>query len=474
MVDVNRVPVTIIGIAAPEFYGDTLGPDPPSFWIPLSAMRQLDTMHHLVDSPGKHFLYLMGRLNPGLSVPQAQARLTVALHDWLLAQEGTGVSARRRREISGSYIELTPGGGGIPHLQHDYSQTLKLLLGISAAVLLIACANIANFLLARGAARGVETSIRLALGASPARLVRQRLTESLILALAGGALGLLVAFTGTKLLVALVFRGATYVPVRTAPDLRVLTFTFAVSCGTALAFGLLPAMRIRFAGRGVQNSAPSIRRFSMGKVLIAGEVALSLVVLAGASSFARSLANLSDQQFGFDQENVLIVNIDPTLAHYEYNKLGPLYRQIYARLNALPGVRSASLSYYSPFNECCWGETIAIEGYTTNPNDPPSAYLNRVSPRYFETLGTKILRGRTFDEHDSAASHRVTVVTEEFVRRYLANRNPIGVHFGIGDDVNRGDLEIVGVVANAKYAHIRETPDEMAFLPLAQSKAGRS
>ena len=471
VVDVNSVPVTIIGIAEPEFYGDTLGPDPPSFWIPLSAMRQLDTMHHLVNSPDKHFLYLMGRLNPGISVAQAQARLTVALHDWLLAQEGTGVSSQRRREISGNYIEFTPGGGGIPHLQHDYSETLKLLLGISAAVLLIACANIANFLLARGAARGVETSIRLALGASPARLVRQRLTESLMLALAGGALGLPVAFTGTKLLIALVFRGATYIPVRTAPDLRVLAFTFAVSCGTAVAFGLLPAMRIRFAGRGVKNSAPVNRRFSLGKMLIAGEVALSLVVLAGASCFARSLANLSGQQFGFSPDNVLVVNIDPVLAHYEYNKLGPLYRQIYARLNALPGVKSASLSYYSPFNGCCWGETIAIEGYTSNPSDPPGAYLNRVSPRYFETIGTKILRGRTFDEHDSASSKRVAVVTEEFVRSYLPNGNPIGVHFGIGDDLNRGDLEIVGVVENAKYTHIKDKPNEMAFLPLAQVRS---
>jgi predicted permease len=204
-------------------------------------------------------------------------------------------------------------------------------------------------------------------------------------------------------------------------------------------------------------------------VLIVSEVALSLVVLAGAGTFARSLANLSGQQFGFDRDSILLVNIDTAHAGYDYNRLGSLYRQMYARLNGLPGVTSASFSYYSPFNECCWAFTVAVQGYTPKPAESTSTRLNRVSPGYFQTLGTKVLLGRTFDEHDTPGSPRVAIVTEEFVRRFLANENPIGRHFGTGGESNAGDLEIVGVVENAKYDTPREELMPMAFLPLLQT-----
>jgi len=459
VIRLNGIPVTIVGVAAPEFYGNTLAPDPPSFWIPIAALKRLDPLHSLRDSPDLHWLYLMGRLRPGISFAEGQVRLTGALQNWLREHVNQKEDFARRR------IELTPGRAGMPHMQHNYAETLQLLLGISAVVLLITCANIANFLLARGAARGAETSIRLALGASPARLVRQRLTESLVLALAGGGLGLAVAFAGTKAMVALVFRSADFVPVRLAPDLRVLAFALGLSCLTAVFFGLLPAMQIRPVARGAKGGS----RFGAGKMLIAVEVALALVVLTSAGSFARSLKNVTGQEFGFRGEDVLVVHVDPVAAHLPYDRLGPMYRQIYARLNALPGVESASLSYYSPFNDCCWGEEISIEGFTPNPKDPPGAYLNRVSPHYFETIGTKVLRGRTFSEHDTAASQRVAVASEEFVRLYLGS-NPVGRHIGIGD-AGRNDIEIVGVVGNAKYTHPRDPATEMVFLPLLQVRA---
>lgn len=479
---VGGISFTIIGVAPPGFYGETLQPDPPDLWLPLSADRRLNGNRALIDQPDEHWLYLIGRLAPGLSKAQAQSRLTLSLRNWLLTRAGSSISAEDRAEIVRAHIELTPGGSGIVHMQRAYSATLYLLLGISLAVLLITCANVANLLLARGAARMAETSVRLALGASRGRLVRQSLAESLTLALAGGALGLLAASAGTKLLIALFFRGTDYVPIQTSPDLRILAFAFVVSCGAAIVFGLLPAIRmssqgaavIKGASPGIKGSRLSHRSFGLGTVLIVAEVALSLVVLAGAGTFARSLANLSGQQFGFNRERVLVVNIDTSHAGYDSSKLGSLYRQIYIRLNSLPGVKSASLSYYSPFNDCCWAFSVSVQGYTPKPGEGIHARLNRVSPLYFQTLGTKLQLGRSFDERDAAGSQGVAVVDEEFVRTFFPNENPVGRRFGIGGERHAGDFEIVGVVGNAKYDSPREELIPMAFLPLPNGKASQS
>ncbi len=254
-ISIGNVPFTIVGVAPPGFYGETLQPDPPDFWLPLNAERQLFREHALLDQPDTHWLYVMGRLAPGISRAQAEARLTAALRNWLLARAGSEISAKDRAEIMAAHIELMPGGSGIAHLQREYSVTLHLLLGISIAVLLITCANVANLLLARGTARAAEVSVRLALGASRWRLIRQSLTESLTLALAGGALGLWIAVAGTKLLIALFFRGTEYVPIETVPDVRVLAFTFFLSCAAALAFGLLPAIRTTAQGSFILKAA---------------------------------------------------------------------------------------------------------------------------------------------------------------------------------------------------------------------------
>jgi macrolide transport system ATP-binding/permease protein len=471
-VNLNRLAVTIVGVAPPGFFGETLQPDPPSFWLPISAVRQLyPTAPSLIDAPDQHWLYLMGRLKPGLSRDQADTRLTASLQNWLVAEAGSALSAERRAEISRSYVRLSSGGSGIGHMRQQYSRTLQLLLGIAGIALLITCANIANLLLARGDARRPERSLRLALGAGRARLFRQSLTESLVLALAGGVLGLLIASMGTKMLIALTFHGTDYVPIRIAPDTRVLAFSLALSFATAIVFGLAPAIRFRSElASDIRTLRLARRRFGLTSALIAGQVALSLVVLAGASSFARSLANLSNQSFGFDRERVLIVNIDPAGAGYEYNRLGPLYRQIGSRLNALPGVKSASLSYYSPFNGCCWGHTITVDGYTPKPEEKRGSDLNRISPRYFETLGTKVLSGRTIDERDTPASTRVAVVTEAFVRRFFPGQNPIGKRIGIGRSKTgrRATVEIAGVVEDSKYDQPGAEQSPMAFLPLFQ------
>ncbi|MBI3278733.1 MAG: ABC transporter permease [Acidobacteria bacterium] len=473
-VELGGVPVAIVGVGAPEFFGETLQPDPPDLWLPVSAERRLNPQRTVIDAPDSHWLFLIGRLKPGILKSQAEGRLTTGLRNWLSTRD---LSVESRRDAEKSYIELTPGGSGITHLKRRYAETLRLLLGISILVLLIASINITNLLLARGTARSGETSVRLALGASRGRLIRQSLTESLILAVTGAGLGLLIASAGTKLLIALVFRGADYVPIQTAPDLRVLVFTGIVSLGVALGFGLLPAIRgtrndlgpvLKGVTRGVRGSVLSRRRLGVGQALIVGQMALSLVLLAAAGLFGRSLANLTRQQFGFEREHVLVVSVEPGLARYEYHQLGPLYQRLHARLNSLPGVRSAAFSLYAPFTNCCWSSGISVQGYTPEPKERMYAVWNRVSPRYFETLGTKVLLGRPIDERDTATARHVVVVTEGFVRRYFRNQNPIGKRFGIGEDSHRGDLEIVGVVENAKYNSPREELRPMAFLPLLQ------
>lgn len=462
-VRLDRVAVAIVGVTAPEFYGETLEADPPSFWMPLTMNRLIDPSRAIIDSPEVHWLYLLGRLGPETKPSQAQARVTAVLQDWLRAHAGASVSSERLASIARASIELHPGESGITHARRTYSSALQLLLAMSATVLLIACANIANLLLARAAARERERSIRLAIGASRGRLIRQSLTESLTLALAGGALGVLTAGWGVQLLLALVFRGASDVPFSTSPDVRVLAFAFTLSCGAAIVFGALPAVR---------GSASTGSRYAGGvgwaKALIVGQVAMSLVVLAAAGALARSLSNLATQSFGFETEHVLVVDVDPARAGYEADRLGPLYRDLYARLSVIPGVKRAALSYYSPFSDCCWGFTIAPLGYTPRPGEARSAMLNRVSPGYFETIGTRLLRGRTFEVRDTPASAPVAVVNAAFAQRFFSDGDPIGKRFSIGDGGIPGALEIVGVVENAKYDTPRDSVVPMAFMPLLQ------
>jgi predicted permease len=463
-IDINGMPVTIVGVAPAEFYGETIEPDPPGFWLPIATSRALKRERNLIDEPDEHWLYLIGRLKPDTATGQAQARLTLTLQNWLRARAGSTISPERATRIAESRVEVTPAGSGIPRMRRSYGETLRLLLAISMAVLLIACANIAGLLLGRGTARRAERSLRLALGATRGRLVRQSLTESLMLALAGGALAVPMASAATTLLLRMVFRDADYVPIQTTPDVRLLAFTFALSCAAAVAFGVLPAIRLQ------SDIAQAMKRvrFPLGKALIVGEVAASLAVLAAAGSLARSLTNVANQQFGFDRSHVLVATVDPALAGYELERLGPLYEQLQSRLNSLPGVASASLSHYSPFNGCCWAFSVTVPGYTPRPDEPMSPLLNRVSARYFQTLGTRVLRGRTFDEHDTQTSPRVVVVSDAFAQRFFPNADPIGRSFTIESEADAAPREIVGVVENAKYDTPREEQRPMAYLPLLQ------
>ena len=347
---VNTVPYTVVGIAPPGFFGDRLRPDPPDLWMPLATELTLDGKEGLLNRADSHWLYIIGRLKPGAQPASVQSEVTVELRRWLDAQ--AELSAHDRSEIGKQHIVLATAGIGVANLQSENAAGLRLLATISGLVLLIACANIANLLLARGATSRLQTAIRMALGAPRGRLIRQTITESVLLAAVGGAAGLFVAFAGTRAILLLAFRGAHYIPISPVPSLPVLGFAFSLSLATGLIFGVAPAWitshsnpidALRGAGRSTRDRSSLARRS-----LVVVQVALSAVLLIGAGLLTQSLRNLEDQNFGFETNGRLIVEVDPSLAGYKPERLFGLYQQLQQRLPQIPGVLSAAYSLYSP------------------------------------------------------------------------------------------------------------------------------
>jgi predicted permease len=468
---VNGSHVTIVGVAPPEFFGETLRHDPPDFWIPLASeplLRQGGLLAH----PDIHWLYLLGRLRPEASPKNVEARITVEVQHWL-ASYGQ-VPQQFRGEIPKQHVTLTAAGGGIARMRTRYSNGLRLLAAASGLVLLIACANVANLLLAQGAAQRVETVMRVALGAPRSRLVRLALTEGVLLGLLGGALGLAVAYAGTRVILSLAFRGAHYVPIDALPSLPVLGFAALLSLLTSVIFAGAPAWINSKANagealHGAQRSVPGGSSIPQ-KSLVVLQAALSLVLLAGAGLLAESLRNLEGQQFGFVTDGRLIVKIDPSLAGYTADHLEGLYRSVRDRLRQIPGVRSVALSLYSPMADMNWSGGVSIAGRarTGNPDEWDGASWVRVSPDYFETIGTPLVRGRFIDQRDTPNSLHVAIINETFARKYFPDSDPLGKHFGAGDASHSGDYEIVGVVSDAKYEDARDNPWPTYFRPLLQ------
>src|SRR5258708_5899165 len=386
-------------------------------------------------------------------------------------QPGPPGGARDSQAIARQHITLTPAGGGIGGMKNQYAEGLKILMVTSGLVLLIACANIANLLLARGMKARIQTSIRLALGAQRTRLIRQALTESVALAVAGGVAGVAVAWAGTRALLSLAFSGAGSVPIDPRPSLPVLTFALVLSLLTGIVFGVLPAWSaarfdpidaLRGAGRAIGS-----RRGWPQRSLVVLQSALSLVLLTGAGLLTQSLGNLENQQYGYAQEGRVAVRVSPSFTGYSPERLFTVYARLQERLPGIPGVRSASFSLYSPMRGGAWASGIAIEGRTAEPGRSFSSMWNRVSPHYFETIGTPLLRGRAIDESDAPTSRRIAVVNRAFAERYFRNENPLGKHFGFSAGRNPV-YEIVGIVENARYANPREAVDPMFFLPYLQ------
>jgi predicted permease len=468
--------VTVVGIGPPDFFGDRLTATPADFWMPLATELLMEPAVAVLKAPPMHWLYVMGRLKPGVSPAQVEAKVNLELQQWLNSPQGaTTIGEDDRSKIARQKTYMMPGAGGVNSLQSDAAPLLRLLSATAALVLLIACANIANLLLARGTARKSQIAIRLALGARRWRLARQLVTESVLLGVLGGAAGLGIAFLTARSILAVAFRGAEHIPINAEPSGAVLLFAFLLSLLTGVVFGTAPAWITSHgdpieALRGNRTAAQGAS-FSQ-KLLVVCQAALSLVLVAGAILLAQSLRKLEQQHFGFQTAHRYVVHVSQAFQSFPAEQLPATYRELQSRLRAIPGVLTASYSLYSPMGGDNWSGSVYFPGRTPNfgQHGDHASWL-RVSPNYFETVGTRLLRGRTINQQDNATSTRVAVVNEGFAKKFFPGEDPIGKHFGNQDTSHPSDWEIVGVVEDAKYKDAHGPAYVTYFLPYFQSAA---
>lgn len=475
---INGTLFTVVGVMPASFYGVELNEEMPDMWLPLTmqqqVMQQLDGS--LLGPDGLYWLHMIARRKQGVSLAQSQAWITTQLQHFFMDREGTHLSELRRKEIASSYVSLTPIGAGISHLRDQYEAPLAVLMGVVVLVLLIACANLANFLLAKAASREREFTTRLALGSSRMRIVRQILTETLLLACTGGAIGLLLAFLGTRALITFVVGKDAHTALGATPDLHVLAFTSAICLATGVLFGLAPALRVsRMSASNALNASARTVGSSGGrsgrllpKTLVVGQVMLSLVLLAVAGLFVRTLHNLRSRDLGFNRTSLLLVCTNPKFAGYKPEQLNALYERILTRVEALPGVRSAALSGSQPIARGNWGSPITVIGRPTTPNEDVSTYFQRVSAGYFETLGIPLLRGRTINTDDRATSLKAVVVNQTLANLYWPHGEAVGHSFTVGDPSVKGVWQIVGIVRDSQFQASAKGPEPMAYLAVTQ------
>ena len=461
---VNGFNMTIVGVAAPEFFGDTTRPDPTGLWLPMGQEPAFRGESSVTSHDDQQWLYAIGRLKPGVRPETMSAKLTTALQQWLGAQTFLDKTDRERLPIQ--KLVVTPAGGGVPVIRGQFSQSLSLMFVTSVVLLLIACANLANLLLAR-ADRG-QAAIRAALGASSQRLVRQSVVEGLVLALAGGVAGILVANIGTRMLIALAFPGGVYVPVDASPSTTVLLFAFGLAVITGVLFTAAPAWAmsrtapldaLASVGRSVHQKS-----FLPRRSLVITQVALSFAMITSAGLLASSLSNLEGQKLGFDPDDRIVIRMDAPGSVRTPEQFHSLFERLRERLMRVPGVIDASYSLSGPMDGNNWQSGISIAGRAFDPEHRDSASWNRVGPNYFTTVGTRILRGRPVEVGDAPASHRVAVINETLAKRYFENSDPIGRTIGVGGQAHNGDFEIVGVAEDVKYTQVTQDVRPMLFM----------
>lgn len=480
-VNVNNVSFTIIGVTPPEFLGASQVGWSPDLSIPFSTQQQVSPHEPSLNGPWFWWLQIMGRLNPGVSEEQAAASFESIFQQ--SAQEGWTAAVTRfppqgqtQNPAPRDVPKLMAGSGsqGLTELRSAYSQPLSILMAIVGFVLLIACANVANLLLARAATRQKEIAVRLAIGASRWRLVRQLLTESVLLAVLGGAVGVLFAYWGKDLLLSLRPWGGGVLGLELNIDLRVLGFTFAVSLATGLLFGLAPALRATRVDltSALKDNARSLTggsRSLLTKSLIVLQVAMSLVLLVGAGLFVRTLRNLQNVDLGFNRENLLLFNVEPGLNGYDRAKMAQLYRRMTERLEAEPGVRSATVSLIPLLSGQAQTRGIVVQGYTPQPGAEDDAKVNTVGASFFETMEIPILLGRGLSTRDEETAPKVAVINQLMAHKYFGDENPLGRRFGFGGPETSGQIEIVGVTRDAKYTDMRSETESTIYLPYLQN-----
>ena len=471
-------PLTVIGIAPPGFFGEMLESDPPELWIPLQQEPLIDGNGGFLNQSISAWLRVIGRLRPGASVEGMAPRLTGVLRQWMQTDAGYPPNWMPEviRMLPQQVIHVVPAGAGIAAMKEEYGRSLKLLLAVCGMVLLIACANVANLLLARAVARRGQTAVRMAVGATRQQIVTQALTESVLLAMGGGIAGLVVAVGAARLLLALAFHSAHFLPIQTTPSLLVLGFAFVLALVTGTIFGAAPAWfatqtdpadALRGTGRGAGDRSSFAR-----KALLVVQAAVSVVLVAGATMLARSLNKLEHQDFGFSIPGRVLVELHNPSGNSTLPQLAALYRQMEERLDRLPGVQGSGLALYNPLTNN-WGEIILVAGHAApQMGEEANASWDRVSADYLQNLGVRLMKGRYFTEGDNDATESVAVVNEAFVKRFFKpGEDPLAQHFGIDLPENAGTFRVVGVVRDAKFAgfQLSKPARAMFYVPLSQS-----
>jgi predicted permease len=473
----NNHPIRIIGVTPPRFYGTEMAQN-PDIRVPMmmaTVFRPIPA--NRLQNPRHRWMTVLARRRPEVTVAQAQASLDILYHQVLAAelQElGSSVKAHDKERVLASHIQLAPGNQGFAHLSGEMERPLLLMFGVTGIVLLVACANLANLLLARNTKRKQEISVRLAIGAGRGRLMRQWLTESLLLSTLGGCAGVVVAYWAKTALLG--FLPADSNASLQAPmDLRVLGFALLASLVTGLLFGLAPALQLSQTGvsLALRNEAPSIasseRLFSLRSALIFLQVALSLPLLIGAGMFVHSLRNLRGVNTGFVKENVFLATLNPAMNGYPQERIKSLYDDLLARVGTLPGVRASSLTTSSVISGGWDQESVRVEGYQPGPDENMSPNAAVISPGYFATLGIPFVEGRDFAEQDTASRPKVVIINETMAHYFFGNKNPLGKKLGTDDDPKvPPDREIIGVVKDAKYVRLSEAPRRHFYAPIAQ------
>jgi putative ABC transport system permease protein len=477
---INGHAFTLIGVTPPGFFGAKLdGGGMPDIWIPVTTEPLLDGETQRLKRPNTNWLDILGRVRPGVDPKTLEAKLRVEFLGWL-ASHVSEMEPSEKQTWRQQTLHLIPGGAGVTAMRDRYESGLKLLLIAAGCVLLVACGNLANLMLARGLKDRSQISLRVALGASRGRLVRKALVESTLLAIIGGILGIGVAYAGSRLILYLAFHAssgpANYVPVDASPSGSVLLFTLAISVLTGILFGIAPAWMTSHVdpAEALRGSSRSVRAGGSiaQKSLVIAQAAMSLVLLSAAALLGQSLRNLEHQNFGFEPDARYLVSINPSLANYKPEQMEPLYRRIDERLLRVPGVHMVAPALYAPMSGDSWNEGIRIAGRPEpGPKEQTGAGWARVMPGFVETLGSKIVQGRSIEEQDTPATRPIAVVNEAFVRRFFKDQNPLGQHFGMDRIQYAGSFEIVGVVRDIRYMTwgYKDPVRPMFWLPETQS-----
>ena len=474
IVRVRGVPITVVGIAPAGFFGEEVGAS-PDFWVPLTMWGQIVPGRNLLNSAGTSWLRIVGRLRPGVTVPQAEAKLTITFRAMLEDVFGPRMPADVRRDIDESTLKLTSAGLGVSGLRGRFAQPLQLLMAAVTLLLLIGCANVANLLLARAASRRREFDLRLALGMSRLRLVRQVMTESLVLSIIGASVGLVFAWLGREALLRLVSEDGSRAPVAVETDIRLLGFVALVSVATAILFGSAPAWRslraslvTTFASRHASADRANRR---VSSLLVVAQVAVSLVLLMGAGLFLRTLTNLRGVDLGFVPERLAILNVNPRTAGYTGEKAAALIDRLQERLTMLPGVGSVSFSD----NGVMYGRdshtnVIRPEEAVAGKEGFPRVAFDIVGPSYFSTMGIPLVAGRDFTERDDGQAPLVIAINEEMARRLFSGTNPVGRRLMWGPQERSSVLEVIAVVRDVKQHNPRDEREVRFYVPYAQRR----